>query len=292
MRTIIIEQESIIYKKNKMFFAVLFIAVLFVAIVFCFALCNGQKGWSFSNGELVISSSSLKTESFKYEQSPWHNIRKKITKITFKEDVVNIPGWSFIGCINLKRVFIPNQVKSIGSKAFSNCKSLEDIRIPDKIDLCTDTFMNTKWYNEQPEGVLVLNNYVLGYKGKGKKELRIKEGSKYIIENAFEGNNNISQVFIPNSVIDIGAFAFYSCNNLKELKIGKNVQKIGYYAFCGTNLHKIIIKNKITKIDNDAFGDYTNKKEMLHKDCVIYCYRNSTFFKYAQKNGIKIKEWK
>jgi len=52
--------------------------------------------------------------------------------------------------------------------------------------------------------------------------------------NAFEGMS-ITNVTIPDSVTNIGDFAFYDCGNLYSVTIGHSVITIGEYAFSGEN---------------------------------------------------------
>ena len=50
---------------------------------------------------------------------------------------------AFSGCKSLKRINIPNTVIKIDSKAFATCKSLEQIYLPDSVtDIATDAFEN------------------------------------------------------------------------------------------------------------------------------------------------------
>ena len=80
---------------------------------------------------------------------------------------------------------------------------------------------------------------------------------------AFENNEKITSVVIPNSVRSIGDFAFRGCTALAEITIPNGVTKIGLHAFrlC-TSLAKITIPNSVTKISYSAFYKCTSLAEI------------------------------
>ena len=62
----------------------------------------------------------------------------------------------------------------------------------------------------------------------------------------FKNCSTITSVVIPNSVKNIGYWAFYCCENLKSIVFPDSVE-IYQYAFCGcTSLHKILIPKGTT----------------------------------------------
>ena len=66
--------------------------------------------------------------------------------------------------------------------------------------------------------------------------------------------NNLSSIYIPNSVTSIGDFAFYN-NNLTSVYIGDSVTSIGESAFYENNLTSVTIPNSVTSIGNAAFAE-------------------------------------
>ena len=73
---------------------------------------------------------------------------------------------------------------------------------------------------------------------------------------AFEYCCSLSNMVIPNSVTSIGDYAFYGCRSLSNIVIPDSVIKIGDYTFsvC-SSLFKIVIPNSVTKIGDYAFSD-------------------------------------
>lgn len=72
---------------------------------------------------------------------------------------------------------------------------------------------------------------------------------------AFEDEDSLTSVTLPNSVTSIGNSAFYSCSYLTRVTIGSGVTSIGEYAFyyC-SNLTSITIPNSVTSIGGRAFS--------------------------------------
>jgi hypothetical protein len=67
--------------------------------------------------------------------------------------------------------------------------------------------------------------------------------------------NGLTNLIIPDSVVDIEDFAFYGAFNLSSARIGSGVTNIGRSAFfdCG-NLTCINIPDKVTDIKDDTFS--------------------------------------
>ena len=76
---------------------------------------------------------------------------------------------------------------------------------------------------------------------------------------AFYGCTSLTSVEIPNSVTEIGTYAFYGCTSLTSVEIPNSVTEIGDYAFfyC-QNLTSVDIGNGVTSIGNSAFAYCAN----------------------------------
>ena len=75
-------------------------------------------------------------------------------------------------------------------------------------------------------------------------------------DGAFKGKN-LTSIVIPESVTEIGHYAFQGCKNLTSLYIPKSVEIIGDYAFKGCKkLNSIEIPTSVKRIGRGAC-DYT-----------------------------------
>ena len=136
-----------------------------------------------------------------------------LTSVTIPNSVTSIGGYAFSGCTGLTSVTIPNSVTSIGSSAFSGCSGLTSVTIPNSVtSIGGYAFDGTGWYNNQPDGILYLDNWLIGYKGnKPEGKLMIAQGTRGIAGSAFYDCSGLTSVTIPNSVTIIGYDTFCQC---------------------------------------------------------------------------------
>jgi hypothetical protein len=72
-------------------------------------------------------------------------------------------------------------------------------------------------------------------------------------------HDSLTNVTIPDSVTNIGDYAFLGCRGLRGVTIGNGVTCIGYYAFCEcTSLAGVTIGNGVTCIGAWAFESCSN----------------------------------
>ena len=144
-----------------------------------------------------------------------------LTSIYFQADgPTRIGSSAFEGCSELSAVSIPN-VEHINRRAFYNCSSLVDIFVytTDAALIGDEAFDGTAWYNDQPDGVVYLNNNLINYKGEMPENtsIEIAEGTKTISANAFMNYTNLIAVTIPESVTMMTMQTFLGCTNLTSI---------------------------------------------------------------------------
>ena len=131
-----------------------------------------------------------------------------LTTVNIPHKVTSLGKYAFCGCAGLKSITIPNSVTSIGQNAFSNCTGLPVI---DNIRYA-DTYL--------VEAVdQTLSSYI------------IKEGTRFVGDQAFWDCTNLKSITIPNGVTSIGRNAFHGCAGLKSIFMPNSVTSIGDYAF-------------------------------------------------------------
>ena len=87
----------------------------------------------------------------------------------------------------------------------------------------------------------------------------IRKGTKIICDWAFGwskfiGCRSLTSLVIPDSVTNIGDYAFSSCRSLTDIVIPDSVTNIGDYAFWNCrSLTNIVIPNSVTSIGDNAF---------------------------------------
>ena len=122
-----------------------------------------------------------------------------IKSFVFGEDVEHIPAYLCYGMNNLTTLTIPQNIKSIGEKAFVGCTSLSSIVWNAKN--CQDCFSISP-FNESKN---VISSFTFG------------NNVEHIPALLCRGMNSLSTIKIPNSVTSIGDYAFNDCNNLHHI---------------------------------------------------------------------------
>ena len=168
-----------------------------------------------------------------------------LTSVTIPNSVTVIGIDAFSECTGLASVTIPNSVTEIGGFAFFGCTSLTFFSIPISVtSIGGSAFENTPWYDNQPEGLVYINNIAYKYKGEMPEgtSIGIRNGTVSISDCAFYGCMGLSSVTIPNGVISIGDYAFSDCTSLTSVTIPNSVTNIGRNPFSGcTGLTSIIV---------------------------------------------------
>ena len=174
-----------------------------------------------------------------------------LKSVKFHDSVTRI-GWSaFLNCTGLTGALsIPDSVASLGACAFMGCTGLTSVKIPETVTgIGRGTFFNTAWFNSQPDGIVYLDGWCLGYKGKPiSGNLAIKDGTKAIASDAFQGCVDLTSATIPDSVKFIGATAFRDCLKLTSVAIPDSVKKVGKEIFKNCRSISIETKQRIAKL--------------------------------------------
>lgn len=177
-----------------------------------------------------------------------------LSTLNYCDGVEHIDAKNIIGFQNLTTISIPNSVKSIDfiNVAYGHA-------IPDN-----GCFYGTGWFDNQPNGVLYLDGWCLGYKGNPPiGNLTIQDGTKGICNHAFR-NTEIGAIIIPFSLNYLGIASFDNCKNLRNISIPNNVISIGELAFAGCNqIVSVSLGSSITTIGDYAFINCSNLNTIL-----------------------------
>ena len=140
-------------------------------------------------------------------------------------------------------------VTSIGVSAFSYCKDLTSIKIPDSVTTID-------------EGAFI--------KCTNLTSITIPDSVTTIGENAFSDCTNLTGITIPKNVTNIGGAAFNNCTSMTEITIPKSVKVIDDFTFEGCEkLTSVTISDGVKSIGYCAFSDCKSLSSITIPDSVI-----------------------
>ncbi len=160
---------------------------------------------------------------------------RNLTSITIPGSVTEVLRNSFTYCSQLKSVTVENGVKKIDG-AFWECNNIEKLNIADSVISVGTDFLNTPWYESQPDGVIYAGKVACGYKGEMPENTNIilKQGTKAIASGTFSECAGLKNITIPDGVVSIEDYAFDDCENLTNIDIPDSVESVGAGAFRDT----------------------------------------------------------
>lgn len=206
-----------------------------------------------------------------------------LTSIIIPDGVTSIGEEAFRNCSGLKSVTIGDSVTSIEDGAFKDCTGLTSVTIPDGVTSigynafcgCTSLPIENGIRYADTCVVKIVNNYLTTFK--------IKEGTRFIGNDAFYECSNLVSITIPDSVISIGGNAFYGCPNLKSITIPDSVTSIGSYAFYNcSRLKSVDIGGGVTSIGSSVFCYCSSLTSITYKGTT---YTSKSALKLALKSN-------
>ncbi len=208
-----------------------------------------------------------------------------LTNVALPDSALTLGNYAFEYCYNITSITIPENAVEISNSAFASCYKIKEIYNLSSLSLENNLATNyaVAVHNSlDEESIIKINNgyifceddrvwYLIGYNGNLTNlvlpdKCSIQTGSTTTLYNyeihsyAFYNRTDITSVIIPDSVIGIGNYAFYSCSNLESVSFRKvnvygNMTFIGEKAFekC-TSLEQINLPDSVTTIKFNAFN--------------------------------------
>ncbi len=213
------------------------------------------------------------------------------------ERIKGIAEGAFQGCIAVKKIHISEGIEVIENRAFSGCRALEDVTLPNTLRRIGSKYASIGDGAFESTGLRIItipqNVEFLGPSSfnwcSALRKVALSNQIATIHERTFSYCKSLSEVKFPINLVTIEKKAFENCSSLREVHIPVGTKKIGSCAFNKTKLTAIYIPPTVTEIGDNptrsSFGDQTFG--LIPHDLTIYCTAGSAAMDYARKNNIK-----
>ncbi len=225
---------------------------------------------AFSAASMVHSTQTVQIEAKTFQDFNYEENRQgiRITNYAGSSKIVNIPSeingkpvveigrTAFGECRGVEEIILPETIEVIDDYAFSKCTDLKKIRIPDSVKsigeyVFKDCISLTNV--TLPSSMRSLSEGIFS----GCRELKtltLPANLTSISSGAFKGCSSLNQLTLPDSIVTIESDVFNGCIGLKEIILPSNLKTLGDFAFSKcSSLVNIQFSDSITSIGQGAF---------------------------------------
>ncbi len=236
--------------------------------------CDCWKAFSGSSVETVIFEDGLTyiPRAICFEA-------KGLKSVKIPDSVTEIGEYAFAGCIALPEIGLPDGIEFIGNRAFEGCKALKGLDLPSNVRSigefilsgatgvktitvpksvmdfnmikvneieyprhcdCWKAFSGSSVETVIFEDGLTYIPRAICFEAKGLKSVKIPDSVTEIGEYAFAGCIALPEIDLPDGIEFIGDRVFVDCEALKGLDLPSNVRSIGEYILSGATGIKTI----------------------------------------------------
>lgn len=168
--------------------------------------------------------------------------------------ITQIDRCAFYECEELNSIIIPNTVKSIGDKAFCHCHSLSHVQLPSSLDSIQK---RTFYLCENLKSIQFPESLkYIGFQAfimSGIEELNFT-GFVKLDQGAFTLCHHLKTVTLPDGTDTISRDLFSDCEELSSVFIPQSVKVIDEDAFFNTNLSSVELPESLISIESEAFS--------------------------------------
>lgn len=181
-------------------------------------------GYAVNSEYGTAATSNLNEGLLEIGDQAFYMFLKNVKSLTLPSTVETLGERAFSGC-NISGEFIINKnLKTIGGGAFAG-NSITGFYINENGN---DYFTSKDGvlYTKDGQSLVVFPPALVG------EELTIPDGTVKIAPYALSNSTKVKKINLPESLKEIGNFAFRSCN-LQDITLGKNLTTLGYGVFQG-----------------------------------------------------------
>ncbi|MBR2935519.1 MAG: leucine-rich repeat domain-containing protein [Paludibacteraceae bacterium] len=214
-------------------------------------------------------------------------------EVTYKSMRSNYSNTSLTIPSSVQHDGITYAVTGIDAKAFYNCKSLIEVKIPTSVTTIEGAaFLNSALYKDQnnwENEVLYVDNCLIEAKKTLSGSYTIKENTRVIAVSAFSSCESITSVTIPNSITQISDYAFSRCTALQSIELPSSVTSINKHAFYECkSLTTLSLPTNLKNIGEGAFCRCYAITSPINIPNGVTCIADSAFVQLFESPSITI----
>lgn len=138
------------------------------------------------------------------------------SQITLPEGVTSIGNYAF-NYSNLESITIPSSVTEISDYCFYGCVWLNTVSIPASVTKIGQyAFAESRFTSINLPGVKTIN-YRAFQNNTQLKDVTFAEGLQILDNDTFEGCTALTEIDLPNTLCEIGEYAFRDCTKIKKV---------------------------------------------------------------------------
>ena len=167
-------------------------------------------------------------------------------EIEFNDVITTIPSYAFYNAKNLKSITLPENITSAEENAFDSATALSSFHFSsDFEEISYAMFSKTVSLKKITFSYNLKRIEMFSFMQSGLEELIVPETVEFIGEWAFAGCYILENVSLPNSVIEIQDFAFYTVG---IVNIPTQLEALGNRALPLENLDEVILPETATDV--------------------------------------------
>ena len=219
------------------------------------------------DGKIVIPSEIKGTPVVRIQGYSFEEF-DEIKRVVIPESVKTIEDSAFVECLNLTSVVIPPSVEAIGDYAFASCRSLVKISDCDDDEIVQKTFWDNvplRTQIEDPRRRKTKDAIQTTFWDE--EELTttfLPKGVKRYGKDVFAGCYSIRKLVVPEGVEALSEEMFDSCESLTSVRLPSSVRTIGVHAFWDCHsLMRVELQEGVKSILDGAFESCRALKSIL-----------------------------
>ncbi|MBQ4563057.1 MAG: leucine-rich repeat protein [Lachnospiraceae bacterium] len=161
--------------------------------------------------------------------------------LRIREGVTEIKESAFWGREDLREVYFPDSVTTLGGYAFRNCTSLRKVRLSNRLDEIPEhAFCSCSklWDIMIPESVTIIDETAF-YGCKSLPALKLPNTME--IAGGFNGCTSLEEMWIPDGVTTLPSF--FNCTSLRQISLPGSIRYVPMNALGGcSSLNNIVFR--------------------------------------------------